>query len=176
MKIDSNKVKTLRLNKGWSQEQLSEVSGLSLRTIQRIENGTTISIDSLNVLAKALDIDHNELVIQEKQPPITPIEVIKKGFLEYANFSGTASRYEYWWFLLFMVLVMSIAYLIHERLNQIITVIFLVPFLAVGARRLNDAGQSVWWQLFLFVPFGQIIVLYFMAEKTKKLEDEQIKN
>ncbi len=176
MKIDSNKVKNLRLNKGWSQEQLSEVSGLSLRTIQRIENGITISIESLNVLAKALDVDHNELIIQEKQQPTTPIEAIKKVFLEYSNFSGTATRYEYWWFLLFMVLVMSVAYLIHERLNQIITVIFLVPFLAVGARRLNDAGQSVWWQLFLFVPFGQIIVLYFMAEKSKNLDDGQVNN
>lgn len=175
MKIDSNKVKSLRISKGWSQEQLSEFSGLSLRTIQRIENGVTISMDSLNVLAKALDVDHNELVIKEDKQPSTPLEVIKKCFMEYENFKGKASRYEYWWFLLFMVLVMSIAYLIHERLNQIVSIIFLVPFLAVGSRRLNDTGQSVWWQLFLFVPFGQIVVLYFMAEKTKNLEDEQLK-
>ncbi|HET6785041.1 MAG TPA: DUF805 domain-containing protein [Erysipelotrichaceae bacterium] len=171
MKIEINKVKTLRFNKGWSQEQLSETSGLSLRTIQRIENENTISMESLKVLAKALDVDTNELLIKEKQNPTTPIEAIKICFMEYANFTGKASRYEYWWFLLFMILVMSIAYLIHERLNQIITIIFLVPFLAVGARRLNDAGQSIWWQLFLFVPFGQIIVLFMMAEKTKYSED-----
>ncbi len=171
MKIEINKVKTLRLNKGWSQEQLSEVSGLSIRTIQRIENENTISMESLKVLAKALDVDTNELLIKEKQNPTTPIDVIKICFMEYANFTGKASRYEYWWFLLFMILVMSIAYLIHERLNQIITIIFLVPFLAVGARRLNDAGQSIWWQLFLFVPFGQIIVLFMMAEKTKYSEN-----
>ncbi len=167
MKIDSNKVKSLRMSKGWSQEQLSEFSGLSLRTIQRIENGVTISMDSLNVLAKALDVDHNELVIKEDTQPSTPLEVIKKCFMEYSNFKGKATRYEYWWFLLFMVLVLSIGYLIHERLSQIISVIFLVPFLAVGSRRLNDAGQSVWWQLFLFVPFGQIIVLFYMAEISK---------
>ena len=68
-----------------------------------------------------------------------------------------------------MVIVLSIGYLIHERLYQIISVIFLVPLLAVGSRRLNDAGQSVWWQLFLFVPFGQIIVLFYMAEKSKEV-------
>lgn len=169
MKIDSNKVKSLRISKGWSQEQLSEFSGLSLRTIQRIENGVTISMDSLNVLAKALDVDQKELVIKEDKQPSTPIEVIKKCFMEYANFKGKATRYEYWWFLIFMVLVLSIGYLIHERLYQIISVIFLVPFLAVGSRRLNDAGQSVWWQLFLFVPFGQIIVLFYMAEKSKEV-------
>ena len=60
MKIDSNKVKTLRISKGWSQEQLSEYSGLSLRTIQRIENGVNISLESLSVLAKALEVDRNE--------------------------------------------------------------------------------------------------------------------
>ena len=169
MKIDSNKVKSLRISKGWSQEQLSEFSGLSLRTIQRIENGVTISMDSLNVLAKALDVDQKELVIKEDTQPSTPLEVIKKCFMEYSNFKGKATRYEYWWFLLFMVLVLSIGYLIHERLYQIISVIFLVPLLAVGSRRLNDAGQSVWWQLFLFVPFGQIIVLFYMAEKSKEV-------
>ncbi len=169
MKIDSNKVKSLRMSKGWSQEQLSEFSGLSLRTIQRIENGVTISMDSLNVLAKALDVDQKELVIKEDTQPSTPLEVIKKCFMEYSNFKGKATRYEYWWFLLFMVLVLSIGYLIHERLYQIISVIFLVPLLAVGSRRLNDAGQSVWWQLFLFVPFGQIIVLFYMAEKSKEV-------
>lgn len=169
MKIDSNKVKSLRMSKGWSQEQLSEFSGLSLRTIQRIENGVTISMDSLNVLAKALDVDQKELVIKEDKQPSTPIEVIKKCFMEFANFKSKATRYEYWWFLLFMVLVLSIAYLIHERVYQIVSIIFLVPFLAVGSRRLNDAGQSVWWQLFLFVPFGQIIVLFYMAEKSKEV-------
>ena len=169
MKIDSNKVKSLRMSKGWSQEQLSEFSGLSLRTIQRIENGVTISMDSLNVLAKALDVDQKELVIKEDTQPSTPLEVIKKCFMEYSNFKGKATRYEYWWFLLFMVLVLSIGYLIHERLYQIISVIFLVPLLAVGSRRLNDAGQSVWWQLFLFVPFGQIIVLFYMTEKSKEV-------
>lgn len=173
MKIDSYKVKTLRLSKNWSQEQLSEISGLSLRTIQRIENGSNISIESLKVLAMSLGVDPSELMIQEKQKPTTPIEAIKMSFMEFSNFSGKATRYEYWWFLLFMVLVMAVAALIHEKLNQIVTVLFLVPFVAVGARRLNDIGRSVWWQLFLLVPFGQIIVLYMMAEKAKNSEGEQ---
>lgn len=173
MKIDPHKVKSLRLRKNWSQEQLSERCGLSLRTIQRIENGNNVSLESLKVLAMAFGVDPSELMVQEKQNPTTPVEVIKNSFMEFANFSGKATRYEYWWFLLFMVLVMAIATLIHEKLNQIVTLIFLVPFLALGSRRLNDIGRSVWWQLFLFVPFGQIIVLYMMAEKTMSSESEQ---
>ncbi|HCW73074.1 MAG TPA: hypothetical protein DHM90_03940 [Clostridiaceae bacterium] len=165
LKIDSDKIKNLRLSKGLSQEQLSEMSGLSLRTIQRVENGNSISLESVKVLAIAFGIEPKDLMIQEKQNPKNPLEVIKMCFIEFHNFSGKATRYEYWWFVLFMVLVMSVATLIHGTLNEIVTVIFLVPFIAVGTRRLNDIGRSAWWQLFLIVPFGQIIVFYMMAEK-----------
>ena len=46
-----------RLKKGWTQEQLAIVSGVSVRTIQRIERGETASIDSLKALAAAFNID-----------------------------------------------------------------------------------------------------------------------
>ena len=46
-------VKKLRLANNWSQEQLSEVSVLSLRTIQRLENGGNASIESVRALAAA---------------------------------------------------------------------------------------------------------------------------
>ncbi len=36
---NTNKFKSLRLARAWSQEQLAELSGLSVRTVQRIENG-----------------------------------------------------------------------------------------------------------------------------------------
>ena len=173
MKIDSNKVKTLRLSNNWSQEQLSEISGLSLRTIQRIENGSNVSVESLKMIADALRVSPSDLMILEKQKPTTPVEAIKMSFMDFADFSGKANRYEYWWFLLFMVLVMAVGAIIHEKLYQIVTVLFLVPFLAVGSRRLNDIGRSAWWQLFLIVPFGQIVVLYMMAEKPKDSEGEQ---
>jgi transcriptional regulator with XRE-family HTH domain len=41
-------IQKLRLQRGWSQEQLAELSGLSIRTIQRIERGQTASVESLN--------------------------------------------------------------------------------------------------------------------------------
>ncbi|MBL4911231.1 MAG: helix-turn-helix transcriptional regulator [Alteromonadaceae bacterium] len=61
MKINSEKVRELRNNKGWSQEQLSVFSGLSLRTIQRIESEGKISRESKVCLAATFDIDLNEL-------------------------------------------------------------------------------------------------------------------
>jgi len=54
-------VKKLRLQKCWSQEQVSEFSGLSVRTIQRIERGHQASLESLKALAAVFQIDIHDL-------------------------------------------------------------------------------------------------------------------
>ena len=57
------KVKELRLKRGLSQEALAEESGLSRRTIQRIELGeSNPNGDSLKRLANALQINADELI------------------------------------------------------------------------------------------------------------------
>jgi transcriptional regulator with XRE-family HTH domain len=54
-------IKNLRQIKYLSQENLAELSGLSLRTIQRVESGHRISYASLRSLAAAFDINVDEL-------------------------------------------------------------------------------------------------------------------
>jgi transcriptional regulator with XRE-family HTH domain len=50
-------LKQLRLSRLLSQEQLAQMSGLSVRTIQRIESGHSASLESLKCLAAALEVD-----------------------------------------------------------------------------------------------------------------------
>ena len=50
-------IKNLRKNSHQSQEQLAEISGLSLRTIQRVESGHRVGFSSLRALAKTFDIN-----------------------------------------------------------------------------------------------------------------------
>ena len=59
--IDKDSIKKLRIERSWSQDQLASVSGLSLRTIQRIENEGTCSLESKKALAVAFEITTNEL-------------------------------------------------------------------------------------------------------------------
>ena len=54
-------LKKLRLEKNWSQEQLAEITGISARTIQRIENGKTPGMETLKALAAGFDISVAEL-------------------------------------------------------------------------------------------------------------------
>ena len=59
----AKKLKALRHQKGMSQEILAEESGLSLRTIQRIENGETNPTgDSLKRLANGFNVNPDELI------------------------------------------------------------------------------------------------------------------
>ena len=54
-------IRKLRLQRGWSQEQLAEFSGLSIRTIQRIERGQKPGLDSLKSLAAVFEVQLAEL-------------------------------------------------------------------------------------------------------------------
>ncbi len=50
-------LKQLRIGRHLSQEQLARMSGLNVRTIQRIESGHNASLESLKCLASALEVD-----------------------------------------------------------------------------------------------------------------------
>ena len=54
-------IQKLRLKRGWSQQQLAELSGLSVRTIQRIEGGQVASLETQKSLAAVFEIDLTDL-------------------------------------------------------------------------------------------------------------------
>lgn len=58
---ETNKFRSLRLARAWSQEQLAELSGLSVRTVQRIENGDKPSLETLSSLAAVYEMSVMDL-------------------------------------------------------------------------------------------------------------------
>ena len=50
-------LKQLRIGRHLSQEHLAQMSGLNVRTIQRIESGHNASLESLKCLASVLEVD-----------------------------------------------------------------------------------------------------------------------
>lgn len=54
--IMGSHIRFLRLERAWSQEQLAEISGLSVRTIQRIEQGKAASLETLKALAASFQV------------------------------------------------------------------------------------------------------------------------
>jgi transcriptional regulator with XRE-family HTH domain len=54
-------VQKLRIQHGWTQQQLADLSGLNVRTIQRIENGASASVESLKSLAAVFEVEFSIL-------------------------------------------------------------------------------------------------------------------
>jgi len=65
-------IQKLRLQRGWSQEQLADLSGRSIRTIQRLERGQTASVESLKALGAAFEIDFSALKEPEMNSTMSP--------------------------------------------------------------------------------------------------------
>lgn len=103
------------------------------------------------------------------------LEVLKK----YAVFSGRARRKEYWFFVLFNIIVGIILSVIDGALGlniieqeganigwlySIYSLAVLLPGLAVSIRRLHDTDRSGWWILIALIPIiGAIVLLIFMV-------------
>jgi transcriptional regulator with XRE-family HTH domain len=79
------RVKDLRIKKGLSQEELAEKSGLSLRTIQRIENGESVPRgDTLKRISITLQVTPDDLIdwqVQEDKNVVTMLSLSQLGFL-----------------------------------------------------------------------------------------------
>ena len=93
---------------------------------------------------------------------------VKVCFSKYADFEGRASRPEYWWFFLFILLVSAATAMVGPVVSGLFQLATLLPALAAGARRLHDTNRSGWWQLIVFVPLvGFIVLIYFLAQPSK---------
>jgi uncharacterized membrane protein YhaH (DUF805 family) len=84
------------------------------------------------------------------------------------DFKGRASRSEYWWFALFVVLVSFAAGLLGDAANALVALALFLPYLAVSARRLHDIGRSGWWQLVWYIPFiGWMVMIYWCVQDSE---------
>lgn len=100
---------------------------------------------------------------------MTFTESIRVCFSKYTDFNGRASRSEYWWFVLFLVLASFVTDAISHKLSMLFSLATLLPWIAVAARRLHDTNRSGWWQLIALIPvIGWIIIIYFMVQEAKE--------
>lgn len=96
---------------------------------------------------------------------------IKTCFSKYVDFSGRASRSEFWYFHLFCFLASFMIAIVDATSAGVFGTIFslfvMLPALAVGARRLHDIDKSGWWQLISLIPIvGFIILIVWFCQKS----------
>lgn len=65
MLVNAKQIKKLRDQKCWSQLQLSEMAGISLRTLQRVEAKSVASQETIKSIAAVLEVDCDSLLNQQ---------------------------------------------------------------------------------------------------------------
>ena len=116
-------------------------------------------------------IDSGRVCLFQSSKPnkMTFGESIKTCFSKYADFTGRASRSEYWWWFLFVLLATVATSIVSEKLSALFSLAVMLPGLAVGARRLHDIDKSGWFQLLYLIPvIGWIIVVYWAVQEGKE--------
>lgn len=63
MKVDSKRIRDERTSRAWSQEHLAAITGLGLRTIQRIESSGGASHESIAAIASVLAVPVDQLIV-----------------------------------------------------------------------------------------------------------------
>lgn len=109
-------------------------------------------------------------------------EAIQRAFNKYCCFSGRASRSEFWWWILFTIIlswVINGVFMLFTSLETtqiiagIVNLIILLPTLGLWFRRLHDIGKSGWWWLLCFIPLIGIIILIVWFCKDSEPMDNQ---
>ena len=99
---------------------------------------------------------------------------------KYADFTGRATRSEYWYFVLFYLLLSAGLMIVDALLgwfnselgigvlSGIYTLALMIPSLSVTVRRLHDTGRSAWWLLVGLIPIvGGIVLLVFFVQDSQ---------
>lgn len=110
-----------------------------------------------------------------------PFDYFTYCFRHYADFSGRARRSEYWYFVLFSVLIyigITILYCIFAgspidpytytynpgfiMVNGLVALGFFLPSIAVLVRRFHDIGKSGMWVLWFYVAIFACEIIQFI--------------
>ena len=118
--IDIKDLKKMRLERHWSQEQLAEMSGLSIRTIQRIENGENAGLETLKALAAVFETNINnsdkksdmEQVRKEEEYiqklkgfyKLLALAIVNLAIFLFIAIADSDTDSEGWWVFLYMVI------------------------------------------------------------------------
>ena len=113
------------------------------------------------------------------------------------SFGAGAPRPEFWWFALLYYLVifapivpliavgsvgrgdqpwdeadLNVAGVVFGIVIGVAVLALIIPYLAVGTRRLHDTGKPGWWWFITLVPFGSIILIVFWASEGDKWSNQ----
>ena len=94
-------------------------------------------------------------------------QAISSCMSKYGTFKGRAARSEFWWFVLFQLSIIVAVVMLNEKLLALVQLGLLLPYLAVGARRLHDIGRTGWWLLIGLSGIGLLVLIYWWVQESE---------
>ena len=85
------------------------------------------------------------------------IDALKDGFNRFTDFSGVSTRSQYWYFILGTTIATVIAQVAFGDFGgNLVSIITLLPTIAVAVRRMHDVGKSGW---FILIPIYNLVLV-----------------
>lgn len=98
-------------------------------------------------------------------------ESIQTCYKKFFDFSGRASKSEYWWFQLYGIIIYGLLFVFQGDLVIVFSILAIantIPLWAAAVRRLHDTDKSGWLVLISIIPFiGLIVIFLLMADGSK---------
>ena len=115
---------------------------------------------------------------------LEPVQAVKICLKKFFDFTGRARRSEYWWFVLFVMIVSMVFNFIGaifpmvNILGLIVSLVLTIAQLAALTRRLHDTGRSGWWVLvyglFMLVTYGALAAILAPVASELMAEGDQM--
>ena len=99
------------------------------------------------------------------------VESIQTCYKKFFDFSGRASKSEYWWFQLYNAIIYVLTFVFQGDLTllfSILIIVNLIPIWAAAVRRVHDSDKSGWMVLISVIPLIGLYVIVLLIQDGSK--------
>jgi uncharacterized membrane protein YhaH (DUF805 family) len=99
------------------------------------------------------------------------IESIQTCYKKFFDFSGRASKSEYWWFQLYNAIIYVLTFVFQGDLTLVFSILIIanmIPIWAAAVRRVHDSDKSGWMVLISVIPVIGLYVIVLLIQDGSK--------
>jgi uncharacterized membrane protein YhaH (DUF805 family) len=99
------------------------------------------------------------------------IESIQTCYKKFFDFSGRASKSEYWWFQLYNAVIYVLTFVFQGDLTLLFSILVIaniIPTYAAAVRRIHDSDKSGWMVLISIIPLIGLYVIVLLLQDGSK--------
>ena len=99
------------------------------------------------------------------------VESLQTCYKKFFDFSGRASKSEYWWFQLYNAIIYVLSFVFQGDLVLLLSILIivnLIPVYAVGVRRIHDSNKSGWLVLISLIPLIGLYIFVLLLQDGSK--------